>query len=385
MRRLPIPLTDELRELTPDVPAGVFDGDFARACERLDRFVGALACELADAMSLADGPLPAPRELARARGWSDEVELPLRWLLGTLELYGFAARTGSGWRLERPAGTPRAAALRDEAVAAYPRCAPAYRVLELSAAALPAVARGEARGEDALFGPTTLGLWFDYFSNDNPLYAPNNALAALAAERAVPADAAILEVGGGGGSAAQALLEALLRSGKPPSRYVFTELHPAFLRRGTRVVHAALPPGCELATLRYDLDLDPAEQGVKPGAFDLVLAVNTLHLAQDVVTALRRLRSLLAPGGALVLGELIRPGYDAAVHLELPFTLLKAYREAPPSAGIRERPGFLCADGWRVALLAAGFDDVGLLPAALALCVERYPGFYCGALTARAR
>ncbi len=126
-------------------------------------------------------------------------------------------------------------------------------MLALCAAALPAVLRGELRGQDALFGPTTLGLWFDYFSNSNPHYALNNVIAGAAVARAARPGARILEVGGGGGSAAEAALAALTQAGKPPSAYVFTELQPAFLRRGARAVQRALPAGCEVprAALRH--------------------------------------------------------------------------------------------------------------------------------------
>ena len=148
-------------------------------------------------------------------------------------------------------------------------------------------------------------------------------------------------------------------------------------------MQAALPPGCTLATLRYDVNLDPAVQGVAVGQFDLVVAVNTVHLAQDVVAALAHLRSLLAPSGALVFGELVRPSPTAPVHLELPFTMLEAYRRAPNVEGIRQRPGFMSAAGWTLALRLAGFTEVALLPAELEYCAQVYPGFYCAAITAR--
>jgi SAM-dependent methyltransferase len=115
----------------------------------------------------------------------------------------------------------------------------------------------------------------------------------------------------------------------------------------------------------------------------LIVGVNTLHLATDPVAALARLRGVLSPGGALVLGELIRPEPEGPVHIELPFTLLEAYRNAPLIDGIRLRPGFIALAGWRRALERAGFADVTVLPRNLAGCVADYAGFYSGALTAR--
>lgn len=382
--RLPVRLTPDLHRLAPDVPGDVFTDEFPAACERLDRFIGALVLELAARLDLAGRTLPDVAELRKTRGWSGDADAALLWLLETLELYGHATKNALGWEVSDTPSPSSSSELRGEAVRLVPASEPAFRILDLCAQALPAVLRGEIRGEDALFGPSTLGLWFDYFSNENPHYALNNALTAVALSRAVGPGARVMEVGGGGGSAAIAAFARLAGEGRAPSRYLFTEVHPAFLRRGTRAAHAAAPPGCVFESRRYDVNLSPDEQGVSERGFDAIMAVNTLHLADDVVLALRRLRSLLAPRGVIVLGELVRPDRTAGVHLELPFCLLEAYRRPPSEQGIRLRPGFLAWDGWRRALEAAGYADVRLLPADLGRCVEAYPGFYCAAITARA-
>jgi len=54
------------------------------------------------------------------------------------------------------------------------------------------------------------------------------------------------------------------------------------------------------------------------------------------------------------------------------------------SEGIRERPGFMSASGWMRALDAAGFSEIAVIPAQLERCASIYPGFYCGAVSARA-
>jgi SAM-dependent methyltransferase len=373
----------EIVELHPDLPPDLFDGPFREACERLDRFVGALALELAVRLELPTARPLAPDALVASRGWSRDGTLALRWLLETLELYGFAERTPEGWTLEAPPGTPSSAELRAQAERVMPAARPAYEVLARCAEVLPAVLSGELRGEDALFSAATLGLWFEYFSNANPHYGPSNALTGVAAARAVSAAATILEFGGGGGSAAEALLGALNEAGKPPAHYTFTELQPAFLRRGTRAARAAAPEGCDVSSAKFDINLDPAAQGLELGACDLVLGVNTLHLARDLPRTLAGLRGLLRPGGALVIGELLRPTLDGPVHLELPFTLLAEYRDTPPIPGIRTRPGFMGARGWVRALGNAGFNRITVLPARIERCAEIYPGFYSGAITAR--
>jgi SAM-dependent methyltransferase len=383
MQRLPMTIPSDIEALHADIPPGVFDETFRHACERLDGYVGALALELAASLGLPTGEPLQLDALFTSRSWNHRGRLAVAWLLETLEMYGHAERAAGGWRLAGRRPEVASVALREEAERLVPAAKPAYEVLALSGAALPAVLRGELRGEDALFGPTTLGLWFEYFSNANPHYSPSNAITALAVARAASASCSILEFGGGGGSAGEAALLALGDAGKPPSHYLFTELQPAFLRRGARTIQKALPGGCELASMRFDINVDPASQGLEPGHFDLAFGVNTLHLAHDLPGTLTNLRGLLRPGGALVVGELLRPGPDAAVHLELPFTLLEAYRDAPLLPGIRPRPGFMSARGWVRALEAAGFSGITLLPAQIERCAEIYPGFYSGAITAR--
>jgi len=381
---LPMRIPPRLDELVPDVPASVFNEKFKQASERLDRFIGALSVELAAGLGLGAGDLPSAERIAKQRGWKSGGALPLQWLFETLELYGQAERRGDGWRLKGGSPPVPSGQLRAEAERAVPAARPAYEVFALSADALPAILKGELRGEDALFGPAAMGLWFDYFSNSNPHYAPNNQVTALAVERSVGSGARLLEVGGGGGSAALAVLDAMAQAHKTPSRYVFTELQPAFLRRGIRAIQQVVPTGCDLRSLRYDIDGDPEAQNVEAGQFDALFGVNTLHLARDVVATLGKLRTLLRPGGFLVIGELLRPTPTATVHLELPFTLLTTYSQAPLEEGIRVRPGFMSVRGWRRALDASGFGEISILPAEIERCAEIYPGFYCGAITARA-
>ncbi len=380
---LPASIPEAIAALHADLPDHIFTPAFKDACLYLDRFVGALAVEMARDLGLAVGTTHAVDSLLAQRQWSEAGRLALRWLFETLTLYGHATPTGDGWRLEHLALPTPAAAIEAEALASHPRAAPAYEVLRTAAAALPAVLAGTVRGEDVLFGANTLSLWFSYFSNDNPHYAPTNAICAAALARALPPASRILEVGGGGGSAGLAIAAELAASGKPPAFYLFTELQPAFLRRGARLLQPALGERCTFAAKTYDINQDPAVLGIEEASLDAVVAVNTLHLASDLVPTLRRLSRLLRPGGALVLGEAMRPEHTGTVHLELPFALLDSYARVQLDEDLRPRPGFLTVRQWQRALAAAGLRDVAVLPAAIQRCAELYPGFYAGAVVGR--
>lgn len=383
MSKLPQPIPRQaLRDLLPDVPETVFSEEFTRACEVLDAFVGDCLCFLVHELSLG-GFAGTAEDFARLRRHSPHGLALSRWLFDCLRLYGLAEEQDGIVHVPATVPSVDLEAAFAAAVAASPQAEPAMAVQKLATQALPEVLAGKTTGEEALFSLSQLDLWFSYFSNRNIHYAPTNTLAALALARAVGPQARLLELGGGGGSAAEAALKALVDVEKPPALYVFTEVHPAFLRRGSRLVRQLLPEGCQLEARPYDIELAPGEQGLSGVLFDAVFAVNVLHLASDVVLALQRLRTLLAPGGALVLGELMRPSFQAPVHLELPFLLLKSYQQAKNQDGIRSRPGFLCQEGWQNALRAAGFTDVTVLPATLDRCIALYPGFYCAAIIAR--
>ncbi|MFH1177552.1 MAG: hypothetical protein V1750_09120, partial [Acidobacteriota bacterium] len=220
---LPLSIPGEIYELTSELPGSMLGLEFQAACERLDRFVGVLAAELAAVLKLPTSAVDLA-SLVQERGWRQEGALALAWLLETLESYGAARRDGARWWWSGAQPAVAAAELRDEALAINPATAPAYQALELSARSLPAILRGEISGEEALFGPASLGMWFSYFSNSNPHYALNNTLAALAIERVTAPGASLFEAGGGGGSAAEAVLRQLVEAGRAPARYAFTEL-----------------------------------------------------------------------------------------------------------------------------------------------------------------
>jgi hypothetical protein len=84
MARLPMAIPAELRTLTTDLPDRLFDDTFRGACERLDRYVGALAVETRERIGLQPGDLPDLDTLFAERGWSPAGRLAVGWLLETL-------------------------------------------------------------------------------------------------------------------------------------------------------------------------------------------------------------------------------------------------------------------------------------------------------------
>jgi SAM-dependent methyltransferase len=265
-----------------------------------------------------------------------------------------------------------------------PACLPSYVIAETAARDYPAFLRGKRSGEDILLAPTRLPLWVAYFSNGNLLYAVNNRVGAVAVEAWMPrAVEVILEVGGGCASGTTALLERLTAVGRAGdvSRYRFTELVPAFLRRGQRNVEERFPglPGLTFEAL--DMNRAFAEQGIAAASVSIVYAVNTLHVAHDLAFTLAEVRRALAPGGQLIISECVRPFPGQTLYPEFVFNLMATFRAPRLHPDYRPNGGFLTIGQWTSALEAAGFVDVRVLPDVASIRND-LPTFYAAALGA---
>jgi SAM-dependent methyltransferase len=348
----------------------VFDVSFIRSHLLYGEFVCRLVLGVLRDVGV-DAALGAPasaEELAARAGLDPRhAPVPLDWMLRFLAARGWIdALEGAGPRyVSREPWPPLdPAPVREEQLRHAPSWAPAYVLAETVAREYPAFLRGQAAGEDVLFSPRRLRLWLDYFSNDNGLYVVNNRVGAAAADRWLPAPegALVLELGGGLGSGALALLERLEASGRRRALagYRFTELVPAFLRRGEQVLRARYPDWPGLAFGALDMDRPFGEQGVAAESVAMVYAVNTVHAARDLAFTLGEARRALRPGGRLVLSECVRP--PVPIYADFAFNLMETFRAPRLDPRYRPHGGFLSPGHWRAALEAAGFDDVRFLP-----------------------
>jgi SAM-dependent methyltransferase len=384
--------TDERAALLPPELLPVFDDRFVRSSGLLEEYVARLAVSIFQSLGLeqACAQEASVLEAVHRAGLSAAVaERPMAWLLATLAARDWLTRTAgtSGeprYRLRGslPSLDPEEMLRAQEAH--DPRCLPSYRIAALAAEHYPSVLRAEESGEQALFGPEGISTWVKYFSNDNPLYAVSNAVGAVAAQQSLPAgEINVLEVGGGLGSGAQALLDRLIATGRAQAlgAYRFTEISPLFLKRAQRTL-GTLYPQYPLSFASLDLDQPLERAGVPPGSCSLVYGVNVLHVARDLGASLGQLRLALKPGGILVMAECVRPFAGMPVHLELVFGLLAAFRDAVLVPNWRPNPGFLTPEQWCAALEANGFVEARAYPD-IAAIREAYPDFVVAAIIGR--
>jgi SAM-dependent methyltransferase len=386
---------EDLHTLLARIPdleiRSLFSPEFILCCEQFDRFTTDMVLNLVRDLGLEE-PLARgidPASLVAEMGFAPRAEVPLGWFFRKLSASGYLIAEGRGrntrYRLRGPlpAGDPDRAQARAEAI--DPRSIPPFTVVRAMVEHVPAFLRGEKTGEEILFSPAKLPLWFDYFSNDNLLYAINNRLGAEAVVRALPTDraATIVELGGGSGSAALAVAERLARDGALSriERYVFSEVVPTFLRRAERAIRGRFPH-LPAEFLRVDMDRDFPDQGVASEIADVVYAVNTVHIAKDLAATLRRIRETLKPGGTAVFSECIRPFDGQPIYVEFVFNFLENFTGVATDEATRPNHGFLTPENWRRAFHAAGFEEPRILPDVEELA-RHYDAFFVAAVSAR--
>jgi len=363
--------------LLPPSVAPLFGPRFTRSDFLFDEYVHRLAvrvfaeCGLEVALA---GWSTAAEAAARCALDPQSSAVPLPWMLRHLAGRGLLARDAGRFRAERPIVVLDPAPVLAEQRAHDATGLPSYALAETAAAEYPAFLRGERSGEEILLAPRRLALWTSYFSNDNPLYAVNNEVGAAALDAWMPdGRSAVLELGGGLGSGTLAVLDRLAGSGRlrDVAEYRFTEVVPAFLRRGERLLRERHRDAAFLSAAPLDMDRPFAEQGVGPASASVVYAVNTLHVARDLAFTLAEIRATLQRGGRLVFSECIRPRAEQTIYPEFIFNLMQTFRAR----------GFLTPEQWAEALVTAGFTNVTFLPD-IARIREVFPGFYAAAIGA---
>jgi SAM-dependent methyltransferase len=383
----------QLAEWLKGYPDSVFSDSLYQSIELMERYSVTSAIEILNLL----GVFPrltewrSPDELCRALLFQPRFAFALQWLLSRVfETGSIDSRMedrGRSYRL-RPAHIhPRSSrdsdreSLRALALKIDNANAATLDLLDHAASVYPSVARGEQGGDQALFDPRGVTLWLNYFNNANPTYAVNNSLSAIVAADRVSARTKlrILELGAGAGSATEKLLDRLNEC-DPLSRidkYVVTEPNAFFRRRAQREL-ASRYPNLPLEWSALDLN-QPWESQLGNDKFDLVYAVNVLHVAKDLLFSLNEARSVLAPEGWLIIGECVRPFPNQPMYPELMFEILESFTDIKPDSEFRPNPGFLTAEQWRTAFTRAGFDRVEVAPE-IDRIREIYSHFFTGAI-----
>lgn len=158
----------------------------------------------------------------------------------------------------------------------------------------------------------------------------------------------ILEVGAGTGGTTRYVLPALGAN----VEYTFTDISPLFLAQAKEQFKSY--PGVRVALL--DIERSPVDQGFEAGAYDIVIAANTIHATADVQKSMSHIVELLAPSGVFFAVEALAP--ESWVNIT--FGLTEGWWRYTDVARRPSGP-LLNAAAWRSLLTEVGFREVVLV------------------------
>jgi len=377
-------LADYLKEFPP----AIFSEHLYQSIELMERYSIEVAVNLLGQLNLTEqlGEWRTADELCTLCRFQPRFSLALQWILARLVETGCIEVKVDGesraYRLRKMPSEPDFTHFRALGLNIDPANAATFDLLDLAASLYPAVATGQQNGDENLFGPQGIPFWLNYFNNDNLTYAVNNWVGAAAAANHLASQPRlqILEVGAGTGSATEILLHLLDERGLLPrlERYLITEPNAYFRRCNQRKLAAQYPTlPLEWATL--DLNVPWNTQEIASVGFDLVYAVNVMHISKNLLFSLNQARSALAVGGWLVLGECLRPYENQPIYPELMFQILDSFSSVETNPEFRPNPGFLTAEQWRRAFVRADLRHPKVAPNVEAIR-EIYPHFFTGAI-----
>lgn len=159
----------------------------------------------------------------------------------------------------------------------------------------------------------------------------------------------ILEVGAGTGGTTASLLPVLPVN---QTSYWYTDLSEIFLAKAKQKFKTY--PFVDYGLL--DIEQNPQAQGYKPHGFDVIVAANVLHATRNLGETLQHVRSLLAPGGVLLIWEVTHP----QSWLDITFGLFEGWQRHEDD--YRQDNPLLSPEQWKNVLLTHGFEEVVAFP-----------------------
>ena len=166
----------------------------------------------------------------------------------------------------------------------------------------------------------------------------------------------ILEIGGGTGSFTAEVLKVLSPESDATrgsvAHYTFTDISSGFFEKAKN----RFQPWSDIMTFQsLDIGRSPIDQGFEIGKYDLIFAGNVVHATANLHNALGNLRSLLRPGGQLIMQEGIRQDF---LWYPLVFGQLPGWWLG--NEPIRKWCPYIPATEWNKFLSESGFSGVDI-------------------------
>ena len=251
------------------------------------------AGETVNAASLAKRMLIAPRH-----------RQVFERFLSFLEADGVLARSRNGWKVRKAEKVPDTDSAWGSVLAEFPGVLAELSLIRSCGDHLAEILRGELDPLKVIFPDGSLA-GAEHLYQDSVSFRGSNLLvaetiAAVAKQLPEGRTLRVLEIGAGTGGMTSHVLPRL-----PADRteYVFSDLSNAFFSKAEQKFF-------DFPFVRYqllDIEKPALEQDFSPHSLDVILASDAIHATTDLRKTLANVRSLLAPGGLLMLLEVDRP------------------------------------------------------------------------------
>ena len=336
-------------------PAGL-DRDVVRYRETkplLDQLASAIIVDALTATGVRFEPgAPVDADyIVSAAGIAVHRRRLLRRLLDVLVADGTLEACSDMLRVVRE---PRHASF-DEAMSVLPiehsACGPELELLRICGPRLADALRGQVSGVDVLFSGEGVAAVRRFYREAGLAPRLNQALsdAVLREVETLGGPVRILEIGAGTGATTSSVIADL---GERDFSYCVSDVSAFFVSE----LESLFGHDRRLTCKPLDIERNPERQGFAPRGFDVIIASNVLHATADIATSLQHVHHLLAPGGLLLLLEVISP----EPVLDIVFGLLPGWWRSED--GDRRSYPLLSRDGWRSALEGGGYGAIEMWP-----------------------
>ena len=338
-----------------EVFAQAFSSDLELAYWHVDRLCLHLCFHVANECGLLKTraePLP---DIAVRVGVAPDAVYLVRAILDILCEEGVARCTPEGFCRVRQCPDDDSERMQGEARAACPAASPIFEMIERCHGHVVDFLTGRRTGVSVVFERGDMRLWERLHTVDRvmSIYAD---LVPPALETIARRGMRVLEVGGGVGAVLRRCLPMLERVGY--EYYAFTDVGQSFVQAAQRVYGGSE----RISFARLNLDLPLQSQDVPSQGFDVIIAVNVLHVLRVLSFSLRELHDMLRPLGYLLIAEGSPPERSRRWRLDVVFAFLRGWWDVSLEPPWRQSPGFLWPSQWKGALMAAGYDPVRALP-----------------------
>jgi acyl transferase domain-containing protein/acyl carrier protein/NADP-dependent 3-hydroxy acid dehydrogenase YdfG len=276
--------------------------------------------------------------------------------LQILAAEGVLRRDGSGYVVSADSAIPEPNDALRELLAEWPGGRAEAELVARCGPALARVLNGSADPLELLFpgGDTEAGAAIYVHS---PLARVFNTTVAAATGAIVDKATGqrklrLLEIGGGTGGTTRFVLENV---DTQLIDYTFTDLGGLFVSRAEERFSDVDNMSFDV----LDIETDPEAQGFPRHSFDIVVAANVIHATKCLDTTMRHVKKLLAPGGLLVMTEIVaRQNW-----IDLTFGMTEGWWHFT-DADLRADYPLLDESQWQDFLGRCGFTHTSALPAA---------------------